>query len=403
MTDELLKKLPSLLLSSAPDKPFTLPCVFGKEYGENFISDWLCFCLDPMANGIGYEPLNMLLKLAGKEINPDEEYADFEHAREVVLNKDSRIDILIPVYRAESDLSEESAKPKYYIAVENKIHADEGEDQTKRYYDYIQKLDKEKKEKNIYIFLHNKENQKPKCTEFKSVLYKDLISEFKQIPLPFVSDIRRAFLFQEFIIHIREYLIENSFQLTQSNCDLLCEAEDIINEYKQNKETEIIQKAYAECIKIKNVFFDMLYKKICEKYSQQPQFIIKKSRQGLYIQIFKEEWEKYNIHYELIINSHKSIPYPDCEFLLMIHCENSEKNDNASRKRRDLKEKLSLKSETEKFNKPHFCVYEQLIDTEDAFSSPEKVSDFIEDVADQLDELINNTVENIDSFVSDEN
>ena len=389
MTTNPLSELPKLMVFSAPSKSFTMPCIFGKEYGENFISDWLCFCLDPALNGIGYEPLKMLLKCAGKEIDLDNEYADFESAREFVLEKDSRIDFLIPVYNKNT----EPEKPAYYIAIENKILAEEGKDQTGRYYEHISKM-KTETQKNVYIFLHSKENQTPKSKAFIPVLYKNLIKELKQIPLDFVSDLRRAFLFQEFLIHAEEYLIEDSFKLTQGNCDLIKIASNIINAYNENKENELTKKAYDECIKIKNIFFDMLYKKVCEMYSENQELIIKKSRQNLYIQIFKEEWKKYQIHYEIIIEEQKSIPHPTCKFLLMIHCEDSPEC------RDKLKSHLSFLGEGSDNFRKNFGVYEQRLDTLKVFDTPDSVSDFINTVTKELSALVEKSEATIDNFVA---
>ena len=334
------------------------------------------------------------MKCVDKDINPDEEYADFESAREFVLEKDSRIDFLIPVYNKNLD----SESPAYYIAIENKILAEEGEDQTCRYHEHIEKMNSSKLKENVYIFLNNKE-QSPKSEAFKSVSYENLIKELRQIPLDFVVDLRRAFLFQEFLIHTEEYLIKNSFKLTQSNCKLIEYAPEIINAYSEDKGNEVIKKAYDECIKIKNIFFDMLHKNICEKYSKVQSLIIKKSSQNLYIQIFKEEWKKYNIHYEIIIQGvktvQKSIPYNDCNFLLMIHCEGSDKL------RDKLKEHLQIDKSKNYIFAKNFGVYEEKIETSNAFSNPDSVRNFINDVIEKLSELVKKTEESIDKFVYD--
>ncbi len=390
-----IEKLPELLVHSTPSKPFTMPCIFGKEHGENFMSDWLSFCLDPDLNGIGYEPLNMLLKCAksNKRIDKNIEYADFESVREVVLDKDSRIDLLIPVYEKKNP-----EKPKYYIAIENKILAKEGENQTKKYQEHIEKSSPETKGNNIYIFLHNDENQKLTSELFRSVLYKDLIDEFKKIPLNFVSDLRRAFLFNEFIIHVQEHIVNSGYELTQGNCDLISLAGSVIEEYSKDKNNELLERAYTECIKIKDIFYDSLYKAIRENFSNDEELIVRKSRSNIFIQVLKEDWDEFDIHYEIIAMSKKSIPHPDCRFLLMIHCEKSPDCRNRLKKWLDYD---SIDSKKFEFNKS-FGVYEHVFDTENAFSSPETVSEFIKTVVEELSKLVKDTKTNIDNFVAQE-
>ncbi len=53
-------------------RPRTIPFIFGRTYDENFISTYLAHVLDPAYNGIGPEPLQRLLALAGCEANVDD-------------------------------------------------------------------------------------------------------------------------------------------------------------------------------------------------------------------------------------------------------------------------------------------------------------------------------------------
>lgn len=392
---DLLTALSALLLQTAKikDKMFTMPCIFGKQINENFISDWLSFILNPELNGVGYLPLNAMIELARFTPLSENEYADFDYIREKQLAKDARIDILIPVYLKNS----KNNNPEYFIAIENKIFADEGEGQTKKYYDYLTnpKSDFYKcnnSEKNIYIFLCVKEGMFPDCDKFKKVTYRSFIGKLQNIPLYFISDVRRAFLFQEFVIHVQEYILEPMQpEITENDCELLKHAKKIIKAYNNNN--DIITRAYNDCIRIKNILFSQIYKSIQSKYSNEEHWIIKKSMHNIFVQLYKKKWEEYQIHYEIIIEESKRIPFSGCCLLLMIHYENSQKEE-----REALAKKLP-KSTSKKFEKANFSVYEKEIDTKEAFDTPKKVAELIETISSELSELINATELTIDDFI----
>lgn len=403
--DELLSALPELLMKSSSDKPFTMPCIFGKQYGENFISDWLSFVLNPDLNGLGNKPLEILLELAKESKNKRQEnidlgglHADLSDAREFQLEKDARIDFLIPVF----DMKNSMEIPEYYIAIENKIFADEGDSQTKKYYDYISQGKKcNKPESNVYIFLCVKE-QKLTSEHFKCVTYDRFIERLKELPLNFINDIRRAFLFQEFIIHIQEYVVGSRHSsITDINFKLLEYAQDIIREYNKKEQIDAIDTAYGECIKARNVFFAELQKKIQSSLNED-EWIVKTSSKNQYIQIYKNEWKKHSIHYEFIIEKQtsstwleKSIPYPDCNFLLMIHYE-------ASADKEKLKSSLPC-SISNIFGKKSFSVYEERIDTALSFKNSESINDLIIKADERLSKLIKKTESIIDDYVKNLN
>lgn len=381
----------SKLLNSTRKKPFTMPCIFGKEYAENFISDWLCYILDPELNGVGYEPLNTLLKLAGtSEIDRDVEYVDLEKAREHTFDDGSRsrIDFLIPVFDRETE------ELRYYIAIENKIHSTEGENQTEKYYKKVEKLTGKPNSKNIYIFLYVS-GQEAENRYFKNVRYENLIKGFKAIPVSFDDDPRRTFLFQEFITHIEEYILSDDLQLPDNSFELLKNGRKIKAAFGADKDNPILKKAYEECMNIKGHIYNMIYKQLSEKLSENGGWTVYKSKRNVYIQIFKESWEKHKIHYEIILEGEKNCLYDGCDLLLMIHYEGKDKQIVAA-----MKNSLG-KFDDVQFSKRNWAYYEEKIKTLGCFENNEMVKDFVNGLVDKTERLIEITAAKIDEIVAE--
>src|SRR5690625_930458 len=124
--DRIFKSLPE-----TKNKIKTIPSIFNKMYDENFISDFLSYILNPIENGVGFEPLvkiieeynrkgvNILDNLTLSEKN------NIEIIREYSFVNGRRIDILIKI------------QDQLIIAIENKIFASELENQTIDYADSI--------------------------------------------------------------------------------------------------------------------------------------------------------------------------------------------------------------------------------------------------------------------------
>jgi len=73
----------------------TILGIFNKRYDENYISDYLAFILDPYRNGIGTQPLNMILDYFTEEDNSLSKEDNIEINREFTLSNNRRIDLLI--------------------------------------------------------------------------------------------------------------------------------------------------------------------------------------------------------------------------------------------------------------------------------------------------------------------
>ena len=79
------------------DKPVkTIPSIFKRSYDENFISDYLAHILNPIDSGLGFSPIQSLLRFAS---NPfcltENDVIGIQVFREYQLSDESRIDILI--------------------------------------------------------------------------------------------------------------------------------------------------------------------------------------------------------------------------------------------------------------------------------------------------------------------
>lgn len=358
-------------MEETSSKKFTMPRIFGKEYNENFISNWVSFIINPTLNNIGYAPLNILVEKKFKE--GGKYYPDFDNSkiREFTLNKHSRIDFLIPVINREND------KEEYYIAIENKIHSEEGIDQTHRYQQAID-LFPNNSEKNEYIYLCAS-GKSAKNEKFRTVTYKDFVKELEKIPLSFITDLRSAFFVQEFIIHTKEYIC-NVNEISQNDCKLLKATEGKMKELQQSK-NQICQQAYSQCVNIRNKFFDKIYRKLCAIYDNTD-YIVHKSSHSLYIQIYKKKWNKHNLHYEIIIDNHKSIPFPDCELLLMFHHEESGRNI------KEFADAIGQKDFYYTNTFKNIAGYSQRLDTQNAFESPDAINRLIDEAVEKTTKII---------------
>lgn len=371
------------------DRPFTMPIIYHKPYSENYISDWLAFILNPKINELGNEPLNILLSLAGKQRIAPDESVDFSRPREVWLDKNNRIDFLIPVMR--------NKQIEYYIAIENKILACEGDNQTERYYQYVKN---ELGAKGVFIFL-TPFGTKAKNTHFCNISYKEFIKElddFMISDMPDLSKKNRVYI-NEFINHIRTYILSGD-RVSDNDCELLKLGERIEREYKQDKKAPLLQNAHSRLLELKNLFFLQLEKQIKFRFSNK-EWVTQTG--DCYIQLYKTDWQEYEIHYEIIIPGRvcsKGGIYSGCDVSVMIHAENYKGRHNGANKqtlRKYLNDNGIHKNMVFKNNYKHQLYEIKAIRA--AFDTPNRFKSLIEELADQLDALVHDTSDVIDDFV----
>lgn len=401
--EELLRKIEPLLSN---DKPFTMPIIYNKPYSENYISDWLAFILNPEINELENEqPLNILLSLAGKGKIKDNEYVDFSNPREVRLDDESRIDFLIPVYK-NSKAKENHQSPLYYIAIENKIFAGEvkkkgKKPQTERYYDWVQ--DKKPNDNNIFIFL-TPFGTKAEHHKFSNISYEKFIKHLNvayESKRSKMSEKSRVYV-SEFIEHMKEYILNKSF--SENDCKLLEIGKDIETEYKNDKETKILSDAHQRLLELKSLFFQQLEKQIKENFKSDEW----DSKIGdCYIQLYKKNWEKKEIHYEIVITNNinrRGGLYSGIPISLMIHAESYIDKDNENN-RNELKKYLkNVFNDDMSFSNNYKCqLYEEkLYETiGTCFGTPANLNKFIRETVEQLRKLSVTATECIDNFIKD--
>jgi len=310
--EEFFGKFEHYDIRPAINRIFTMACIFHKEYAENFLSDWLAFVLDPERNGIGLEPLRILLDLAEyKKVITDNAKVDIK--REYIFPQNCRrIDFIIIVDDEE------------LIAIENKINHREGPNQLK---DYSLNLDEFKKPGKINPITDNSMNidgitkilLKPESNEIKptndfvKVSYEDLIKKFKMLQLNFIDDLRAAFFVKEFIIHMEEYImtIDKSFKIDPTLLKII----------ENKKMLDEINKKYN---KENTNFRDHIRSQFALEFNSEEDWIVNNSH-SRYIQIYKESWEECKIHFEMFINS-KDWLSNDEKCILVLHYESKSEN-----------------------------------------------------------------------------
>jgi len=156
-----------------------------------------------------------------------------------------------------------------------------------------------------------------------------------------------------------------------------------------------MKKAYEECMNIKGHIYNMIYKQLSEKLSENGGWTVYKSKRNVYIQIFKESWEKHKIHYEIILEGEKNCLYDGCDLLLMIHYEGKDKQIVAA-----MKNSLG-KFDDVQFSKRNWAYYEEKIKTLGCFENNEIVKDFVNGLVDKTERLIEITAAKIDEIVAE--
>lgn len=259
--------------------------IFNAGFDENFISDYLAYILDPSENGIGNSPLVKLIRkfknykdITLKNIDRD----DINIHREYTFNTNKRIDLLI-------ELGNELV-----IGIENKIHSSEGYSQTNSYANSIEEEFSEIDSLMIYLTLDGSIASSP---SFRPLSYYSLLNLIKDINYDFTKNIRKSVIFNDFILHLEEYIMgKESLKLSEKG-KLFLEHREMFNDLE-----DAFSKDTREVFNYLKSYFKSHYS------GPEWEFNFKKDRG--YQQIYKREWKKHdgiNIHYEFYYNAKKLI------------------------------------------------------------------------------------------------
>ena len=279
----------------------TIARIFNKESTENFISDWIAFLIDPNTFGTT-EILNALLKTADCNFQISEN-ENVSVEREKIFNDHRRIDFYIET-------------EEIIIGIENKIWSDLGNNQLE---DYVKSLDKICKElgkkESVKILLYPQEN---KCQKIMSILksdkdcgfititYEQFIEALKDLKINFVDNLRSAFLLQDFITYVEEYIMTDNFYSLENF--------KWIEFYKDN--AQIIEELERQNKTMKRIFTDGLIKKLADKYAMNEKWEITGAKSGSYIQIYHANSKVWGelVHFELVMVG--KFPYTDIQVTL---------------------------------------------------------------------------------------
>ena len=177
----------------------TIPAIFGRSYDENFISDYLAYILDPKLNGVGIEPLQLLLSKIKNNDNKEElEIEDIEIIREYNLGDHGRIDFIIKLGDAG------------VLGIENKITSLEGENQTVA---YAKGIKLEFPDQEHYMVFLSPTGLIPSSKKFAAISYGDIYKLLRDIPFPVLDDIHKVVIWEDFLAHLEGYIIMNEGKL----------------------------------------------------------------------------------------------------------------------------------------------------------------------------------------------
>jgi hypothetical protein len=257
---------------SQKPRPLTIPEIFSRSFDENFISDYLAYILDPVKNGIGIAPLEVLLGLcnidtAGIELD------DVIIHREYYL-ENGRIDLLLEWH------------DNFVLGIENKILSPEGKNQTPYYASVI--VEYFKNIPHSLVFL-TRDGHKAQSEEFLPISYKMLFERFKEILIRDTWERRKLSLWEDFLEHLEVYIMNvnpdkfefsEKAQLYIENCDMI---DDLCTSFDRDWEKAI---SFLETHFLSHVRDDYW------KTNFRPH--------NGFQQAFKSQWysENINIHFE---------------------------------------------------------------------------------------------------------
>ncbi|WP_434122184.1 PD-(D/E)XK nuclease family protein [Salinicoccus roseus] len=283
-----------LKLTHMPDtkvegKIDTVARVFGIEHRENYISNWLAFLLDPARFGSS-DPLNALIELyfskkirsenieEGKEWSKVESEEVIEVTREDMLGKSQRIDLFI-------------STDEFVIGIESKIYAGLHPNQLRKYEVGIHrrlKSSEHKDKKAVYILLTPESNFQHDEGEFIRITFEEVAEVFSKLHYNYQQNLRSAFLLEDFVNYVNEYLRGGKTYMNEEWANFISSNNHLLsNIYEEgSKNLEALKREVDEYLK--SAFTEEEW----EVYSN-------KKPEEFWRQLKNEEWDKYNIHYEV--------------------------------------------------------------------------------------------------------
>lgn len=266
-----------------PPKPLTVPKIFNKSYDENFISDFLAYILDPFKNGIGFSPLNSLITCSKnnevKLLDASLSREDISIRREHPFEDRKRIDLRVKI------------KDEAIICVENKIFSGEGKNQTIQYAASIKKEFPDYA--YLFLYLTPRKTIAPSSDEFIHISYPELIEILEPLEKKYFRTERHSMLFKEFVLHIKEYIMNAKTLYLSEKSKLYLNYKGVIDDLTQSFKNNSAD--HFECCKeiIRSIFLSD-----CDEWEFD--FVPDRAHQ----KVFKKSWPKnkdLDIHFEYSI------------------------------------------------------------------------------------------------------
>lgn len=369
----------NLGIKSSKSEKFTLPCVFGKEFAENFMSDWLAYIINPYKNGVGIEPLQMLIDLAGYDYTFNDDSIIKITREYVFVDSGRRIDFYIDV------------DDKYIIAIENKINASEGENQFRDYWKSLEDLKKNNK-LICAIILKPNSNKTVEDKNFKIVHYEELIEQYRKIQLNFIENLRSAFLIKEFIIHMEEYIMTTTDLFTLNDEDL----SEII------KHKALLNKINQRNNEVNSNLKKHIINEVKKEFPDDTIWNFNYSDNFRFFQLFKVNWKNSNIHFELFLKDPdlliKTSNSRNCSIELHVECKGEKgKKIINELKKIDISNSYYVQASPQKAI--HVCIFDLKYD----FDSDENMKKNIVDIIALFKLLDHNYSNIIDNMINDLN
>lgn len=330
----------------------TMVKILGIEGRETYITKWLAFLLDPNNYG-NPDILNALLGIYNEKLLNSNttkhssvelitDASSVEVTYEFVLNENGRIDLLI-----ESN--------DFLIGIENKIFATLGNQQLKRYNQALNQLIKEKKESEkqdgvnerdrecVLIFLTPSKHSESESDGFIKITYKELVEKLKELHIDWIKRPRESLYLKDFITYVDEYL-EGEEQMESKEWMIYL-----------SEHYEELQTIYEQGGQALSYFVKMLEQRVenlngdTEINSSGEWSIGNSPKNRKWIQVWYDDWNKYNVHYEFIFDKDtQNFLIPRNLILnLDVENENSKKVLQMKKNTKILKKELKFQAEEE--------------------------------------------------------
>jgi hypothetical protein len=177
-------------LQPVPPRPLTIPAIFGRSYGENFISDYLAYILDPAKNGIGVAPLAQFLELCDFD-STGLSLTEVKIYREYPVGS-GRIDLLL------------EWEETLILGIENKILSAEGVGQTKY---YAQELPHLFRDTACHFAYLTRGGYPADSKKFQPISYVELLDKLRNVPVAPSTGARQLILWYDFLEHLEVYIV----------------------------------------------------------------------------------------------------------------------------------------------------------------------------------------------------